>query len=212
MTQTTDTNRAGQAAPGETGQPSRLDAILEAACRVIARDGAHGLHMKAVAREAGVSKALVHYYLSTRRELLRQALAYADAQTRAALEQELAPLEHGRARLERMLVDYASNAPALSDSQALWNAAWGSLKLDDDLAPAVRAGYGRWFAWISALLEEGRQDGSIVEGRDTRTAAIELNALADGLSSLVDTDVVTRAEATEAVQRAVGALAPEQAG
>lgn len=209
MTPATDVTRDTPLLPGTVGPQSRLDAILEAACRVIARDGAHGLHMKAVAREAGVSKALVHYYLSTRRELLRQALAYADAQTRSALEQELAPLPHGRARLERMLVDYASNAPALSDSQALWNVAWGSLKLDDDLAPAVRAGYGRWFEWISTLVEEGRRDGSIVDGRDTRTIAIELNALADGLSSLVDTDVVTRAEAAEAVGRAVGALDPE---
>jgi AcrR family transcriptional regulator len=210
MTPTTDSDRATEPPSVGVGQRPRLEAILEAACRVIARDGAHGLHMQAVAREAGVSKALVHYYLSTRRELLRQAFAYADAQTRAAIEQELAPLPHGRARLERMLVDYASNAPALSDSQALWNAAWGSLKLDDDLAPAVRAGYARWFSWISALVEEGRQDGSIVDARDTRTLAIELNALADGLSSLVDTDVVTRAEAAAAVRGAVGALAPEQ--
>jgi AcrR family transcriptional regulator len=208
MTQTTDSAPALHPAPGDPGQPSRLDAILEAACRVISRDGAHGLHMQAVAREAGVSKALVHYYVSTRRELLRQALAYADAKTRAALEQELAPLPHGRARLERMLVDYASSAPALSDSQALWNVAWGSLKLDDDLAPAVRAGYARWFAWISTLVEEGRADGSIADPRDTRTLAIELNALADGLWSLVDTDVVTRAEAADVVGSAVGALAP----
>ena len=29
-----------------------------------------------------MSKALVHYYVSTRQELLRQAMAYADARTR----------------------------------------------------------------------------------------------------------------------------------
>ena len=39
----------------------RVVAILEAACRVVVREGAHGLRMAAVAREAGVSKALVHY-------------------------------------------------------------------------------------------------------------------------------------------------------
>ena len=174
---------------------------------MIARDGAHGLHMKAVAREAGVSKALVHYYLSTRQELLRQALAHADAQTRSVLEQELAPLPHGRARLERMLVAYATNAPELSESQALWNAAWGSLKLDDELAPAVRAGYGRWFDWIVSLVDEGRADGSVRAGSETRTIAIELNALADGLSSLVDTGVVHAAEAADVVAAAVARLA-----
>ena len=39
----------------------RVAEILDSACRVIARDGWHGLRMDAVAREAGVSKALVHY-------------------------------------------------------------------------------------------------------------------------------------------------------
>jgi AcrR family transcriptional regulator len=204
MTQTTDRDAtAARAAP----HPTRLDEILEAAGRVIARDGAHGLHMKAVAREAGVSKALVHYYLSTRQELLRQALAHADAQTRSALEHELAPLPHGRARLERMLVAYATNAPELSESQALWNAAWGSLKLDDDLAPAVRAGYRRWFEWILSLVDEGRADGSVGGRSDAREIAIELNALADGLSSLVDTGVVEPTEAAELVTRTVAGLA-----
>lgn len=205
MTQTTDTLTT--AADAAAAYPTRLEEILEAAGRVIARDGAHGLHMKAVAREAGVSKALVHYYLSTRQELLRQALAHADARTRSVLEQELAPLPHGRARLERMLVAYATNAPELSESQALWNAAWGSLRLDDDLAPGVRAGYRRWFDWIVSLLDEGRADGSVRAGSDTRTIAIELNALAEGLSSLVDTGVVQGAEAADAVGRAVAGLA-----
>jgi AcrR family transcriptional regulator len=204
MTKTTDTKAtAERRAP----HPTRLDEILEAAGRVIARDGAHGLHMKAVAREAGVSKALVHYYLSTRQELLRQALAHADAQTRSALEHELRPLPHGRARLERMLVAYATNAPELSESQALWNAAWGSLKLDDDLAPAVRAGYRRWFDWILSLVDEGRADGSVGGQSDERRIAIELNALADGLSSLVDTGVVDASEAADLVAAAVADLA-----
>lgn len=204
MTQTADTKATAEStAP----HPTRLDEILEAAGRVIARDGAHGLHMKAVAREAGVSKALVHYYLSTRQELIRQALAHADAQTRSALEHELAPLPHGRARLERMLVAYATNAPELSESQALWNAAWGSLKLDDELAPAVRAGYRRWFDWILSLVDEGRADGSVGGRSDARRIAIELNALADGLSSLVDTGVVQASEAADVVAAAVAGLA-----
>lgn len=204
MTQTTP--HTGTTGP-EAAPPSRLDAILEAACRVIARDGAHGLHMKAVAREAGVSKALVHYYVQTRHELLRQALAFADAQARGAVEEDLARLPDGRARLERMLVAYGTNAPILSESQALWNAAWGSLKLDDELAPAVRAGYRRWFDWIASLVEEGRQDGSLPPGLDVRETAVGLNALADGLSSLVDAGVVEAREAAELVQRAVLSVA-----
>ncbi len=68
-----DNRRDGRAERRD--RTDRIAAILEAACRVIARDGAHGLHMQAVADEAGVSKALVHYYFATRQELLRRAFA-----------------------------------------------------------------------------------------------------------------------------------------
>jgi len=58
--------------------------ILEAACRVIARDGADGLRMGQVAREAGVSSALIHYYFATRADLLLRAFAAVPAQQRRA--------------------------------------------------------------------------------------------------------------------------------
>ena len=190
----------------ETEPSARVAELLDAACRVIARDGAHGLHMKAVAREAGVSKALVHYYVQTRQELLRRAIAYADARTRERVEAELAPLPNGRARLERMLVAYAANEAIFAESHALWSAAWGSLMLDEELAPAVRAAYQGWSGWIASHVEEGLADGSITTA-DSRGTAIRLTALAEGLSSLVDTSVIRSDEAVRLVRAAVAELA-----
>src|SRR3954470_10152029 len=93
-------------APLTTTQPSteRSIRILEAACRVVVREGAHGLRMAAVAREAGVSKALVHYYFSTRQELLRAAFAWSEEQWRKALDEEIAALATGAERAERALL------------------------------------------------------------------------------------------------------------
>jgi AcrR family transcriptional regulator len=188
-------------------EPSaRVAAILEAACRVIARDGAHGLHMNAVAQEAGVSKALVHYYVQTRQELLRQAMSFAEQRTREAVEAELAPLPNGRARLERLLVAYAGNEPVFAESHALSSAAWGSLILDEDLAPVVRAAYHGWAAWIQSLVEQGHDDGSIPVAQTARTIAVRLAALADGLSSLVDTGVIPADEAVAAIRHEVAGL------
>ena len=45
-----------------TGERTR--GLLDAACRVVARRGAHALRMADVAREAQVSNALLHYYLA----------------------------------------------------------------------------------------------------------------------------------------------------
>lgn len=191
----------------ELDQSTRVTEILEAACRVIARDGAHGLHMKAVAREAGVSKALVHYYVQTRQELLRQALSYADARTRARLEGELEQLSTGRERLERMLVAYAANEPLFAESHALGSAMWGSLMLDEELAPSVRAGYERWTGWVTTVVEQGRADGSLGGDVDPRALAVRLVALAEGLSSLIDTDVIEPREAVALVRAAVAEVA-----
>jgi AcrR family transcriptional regulator len=66
--------------PADTVPPpaDRSIHILEAACRVIVREGPHGLRMARVAEEAKVSKALVHYYFATRQELLRNAFAFSE--------------------------------------------------------------------------------------------------------------------------------------
>ena len=77
----------------------RVVAILEAACRVVVREGAHGLRMASVAEEAGVSKALVHYYFSTRQELLRSAFAFSESRLDQLVDDEIAGLQTGAERL-----------------------------------------------------------------------------------------------------------------
>ena len=49
---------------------NRKHLILDAACRAIARTGAAAVRVSDVAREAGVSTALVHYYFPSRRRSL----------------------------------------------------------------------------------------------------------------------------------------------
>src|SRR5581483_6711698 len=87
-----------------TSTSDRVVEILEAACRVVVREGAHGLRMAAVAAEAGVSKALVHYYFANRRELLRNAFSWADQRWESALDTELRAAATGAAKLERALL------------------------------------------------------------------------------------------------------------
>ena len=70
----------------------RVDEILRAACRVVVMGGASDLRIGTVAQEAGVSRTLVHYYFTTRQELLRAAFAYAENMRVEALEAELATL------------------------------------------------------------------------------------------------------------------------
>src|SRR5205823_792492 len=54
---------------------NRKHLILDAACRAIAATGAAAVRVSDVAREAGVSTALVHYYFPSRAEVIVEGAA-----------------------------------------------------------------------------------------------------------------------------------------
>jgi len=164
---------------------NRVVAILEAACRVVVREGAHGLRMASVAEEAGVSKALVHYYFSTRQELLRSAFAFAESRLDHLVEDEIGALATGAERLERALLVSIDAETAVSEQRALWNEVWSSLRSDDELKPLVERWYRTWLDRMIRLLEDGREDGSVPAGVDAAAAGARLAAAADGVDSML---------------------------
>lgn len=152
---------------------------------MVVRDGAHGLRMAAVAEEAGVSKALVHYYFSTRLELLRNAFAFSERRWHDAVSEQIGSLGTGAARLQRLLLSSVEPDLAFSEQRALWNEVWSSLRSDDELRPLVERSYRVWLDRVVGLIDDGRADGSIPGEVDSATAGWRLAATADGLDSLL---------------------------
>ena len=181
----------------------RMAEILEAACRVIAQGGTHGLRMSAVAREAGVSNALLHYYFATREELLARAFAYAEDRAHARAQAEIALCSSGAERLERLLLLYLDEEPAFHESWVLWNEMWTSALFDEKVRPGVGEAYRRWLAWVEELIREGQADGSVRAAVDPAEAALALTASVDGLGSLALLGLVTREHARELVRRSL---------
>jgi AcrR family transcriptional regulator len=173
----------------------RVDAILEAACRVVVREGAHGLRMATVAAEAGVSKALVHYYFTTRQELLRSAIVFAETHLAEALTEELGTLGTGREKVERALLAGVEATPPYSDQRSLWNEVWSGLRYDDELRPLVTRFYADWLERFTTLIAEGKADGSIPATVDERSAGMRLAAIADGIDSMLYLGIVDHAGA-----------------
>jgi AcrR family transcriptional regulator len=181
-----------QAAASPTAA-SRVDEILRAACRVVVGSGASDLRIGTVAREAGVSRTLVHYYFTTRQELVRAAFAYAENLRIEALEAELMTLSTGAERAERALVRTID--PTLEANPALWNEVWSSLRYDEELRPLVQERYRAWADRIVQLLEEGRQDGSVQPSVDPVGAGWRLAAAADGVDSILYLGLLDRDDA-----------------
>jgi AcrR family transcriptional regulator len=182
-------------APASPAATARVDEILRAACRVVVAGGASDLRIGSVAQEAGVSRTLVHYYFTTRQELLRATFAYAEDLRVAALEVELATIETGAERAERALV--RTIEPELEETPALWNEVWSSLRYDSELRPLVQERYRAWADRIVRLLDEGRRDGSVPASVDPAGAGWRLAAAADGLDSIVYLGLLDRDGACE---------------
>jgi AcrR family transcriptional regulator len=191
------------AAPTTHASTERSVHILEAACRVIVRDGAHGLRMASVAEEANVSKALVHYYFATRQELLRNAFAFSEQRWQAATAAELETVTTGAARVERMLLVSIEPAHPFGEQRALGNEVWSSLRSDEELRPVVERSYRDWLDRIVAQIEAGKADGSIPAPVDAAAAGWRLAAAADGLDSLLYLGIVDREQAGELVRGAI---------
>jgi AcrR family transcriptional regulator len=175
--------------------------ILHATCRVVVRDGAHGLRMANVASEAGVSKALLHYYFETRQELLRAAFVFSGERWRETVEVVLSRSATGVEKVERYLLASVDPSGQFGEHRVMWNEVWGSIRVDAELRPMVEEAYRAWVARLTELIEGGRRDGSVVRDVDARAAGLRLAAAADGLDSMLFLELVDRRRARQLVRQ-----------
>src|SRR3954462_8372439 len=169
----------------------RKTEILEATCRVIAREGADGLRMGTVAREAGVSSALLHYYFDTRADLLMQAFEHAAIKADQAAEAALAGIPGAVDRLRRLLEIYAGADAVFRDDWVLWVEMWRSAIFDERLADSVRRSSASWIEQITDLLREARAAGLVGDEISVDDATLRLAAVVDGLGLQILTGILT---------------------
>lgn len=181
----------------------REEAILGAACRVIAQNGAAGLRMSEVAREAGVSSALLHYYFATRRELLGRAFAFADTRVDAHVLSLVGEEGSGRDRLETLLTAYLSPDPVVTEDWVVWSELWRSARFDETLRELLHDADREWVSQVASLLSEGIADGSIDRSIEIADSAIRLVSLVDGLGTRVLAGVLERADALLLIERSL---------
>jgi AcrR family transcriptional regulator len=181
----------------------RTTDLLDATCRVVAKSGAHGLRMSHVAREAGVSNALLHYYFETRAELLSRAFAHAEGRVYEHAGTELEGLPSGAGRLRRFLHLYVEDDVVFQENWVLWNEMWSSSLFDPDMRPAIEEAYRRWIAFIVDLVEQGRTDGSIPAGVDSEEAGARLAAVVDGIGSQLLLGLLVRDRAAALIEQSI---------
>jgi AcrR family transcriptional regulator len=156
---------------------ARRASLIEAAARVLARDGASGASVRTIAAEAGVSPGLVGHYFDGIDALIAATYAQTGAQVSAALDAaKTSAGEEPRARLLAYVT--ASFAPPIADPALLatWVAFWSLVKARPDIAVLHDDIYGAYRRDLEALLA-----ACGVAAADLRLAAIAITALVDGL-------------------------------
>lgn len=165
-------------------RPSHRAAILDAALRVLERDGGADLSYDAVAREADLTKAGVMYHFATREDLVRAVVGHVAARWDAAMRDVLGgdpalatPAQRFRAYVQVAVTSDPSRADVAVFADALyrprhaapWREAfepWFDLtdctdaEERDRLTTARLAADGLWLARATDLFSPGRPGGT----------------------------------------------------
>lgn len=159
-----------------------------------------GLRMGDVAREAGVSPALLYRHFSGRHELIVGCFARASERT----SPDAAPRSGGALeRLAAAALAELGEHPAARENWVLWTELTAAGLTDPELARLVRDEYREWLDSTAALIREAQREGSVGAGIDPDLAAQRLVAATDGAGTLAVAGVVSHARGVDLIRAAL---------
>ena len=165
--------------------PRRLDGekarrIIQAMRSSVGRRGAAGSTFDHVAREAGVSRGLLHYYFGSKERLLVEVVRH-DCELRiAAMDEGLRgadSVDEVVTSLVTQLEAFVEDEPGLAVLYEMLSASRHSEEIRAELAELYR----RWRAHLAAALLEKERGGVVSLGADAESVASVLFALGDGM-------------------------------
>jgi AcrR family transcriptional regulator len=181
--------------------------ILDAAVKLIAREGINDVRIARIAMEAGVSASLLHYHFASRDSLLAEALEHSyelagDIRTLRADQPATAT-----DRLRWMIDQCLPSERSLHDDWMLWVELWLHAARRPELRMTSARLYARMHAWFAEAVTEGVARGELTVADPPRTID-RLLALIDGygIRTLIEDPAMPLARAREEIW---AAIAPE---
>ena len=161
--------------------------IVEAMRTSVGKRGAAASTFDVVAREAGVSRGLLHYYFGSKERLMVEVVRN-DCDTRvAALEERLATATSADefvAFLVQTLEAFLSDEPGQAVLYEMLSASRRSEEIRAELAELYR----RWRGQLATALEEKQREGVVKLDAEPEDVAALLFALGDGMGLQVISD------------------------
>jgi AcrR family transcriptional regulator len=166
--------------------PGRLEGekakrIIEAMRASVGTRGAAGSTFDQVARQAGVSRGLLHYYFGSKERLLVEVVRH-DCEVRiAAMDAGLAQadsLDAVVAALAQQLQAFVADAPG---SQAVVYEMLSASRRSEEIRAELAELYRRWRAHLADSLREKERQGVVSLQAEPEAVASVLFALGDGM-------------------------------
>jgi AcrR family transcriptional regulator len=174
-------------------EPKRLEGekarrIIEAMRTSVGTRGAAGSTFDHVAREARVSRGLLHYYFGTKEQLLVEVVRH-DCEVRiAAMDERIArarSVDEIIAALVLGLEEFIEGEPA---SPAVIYELLSASRRSDDIRAELAELYRRWRADLADALRVKERQGVVTLDADPESVASMLFALGDGFGIQVLSD------------------------
>lgn len=179
----------------------RREQLADAALSLIAKHGMRGVTTRAVAEEAGWSTGVLTHYSKSLSELLLAALRRA-AELQGRIFREMRA-EKDLDAVQRLALIVDSVLP-LDDRRMAMNRIFSVYYAEVGVNEATRDEVidylDQWRRLVERIVRSGQEDGSIASTRSPAQLAVDIVALADGLSihASIDPRILERLQAEPA--------------
>ena len=173
--------------------PRRLEGekakrIIAAMRTSVGTRGAAGSTFDQVAREAGVSRGLLHYYFGSKERLLVEVVRHDCEMRIKETDERLAQARDVDEILQALVLSLEAFIAGEPGSQAVIYEMLSASRRSEEIRAELAEVYRRWRAHLADALREKEREGVVRLQADPETAASVLFALGDGLGIQVISD------------------------
>lgn len=161
--------------------PLRREEIIQATIRCLARDGSSGLRMKNIAREAGVSQAILHYYFTNKRRILTAVLETVTEDLNRRIAKVTEGTLDARSRLRGVVRGCLGLAEENREFWLVFVTFWGEMMHDTELARFNAAVYRKYRRLLGSVVADGVR-ANLFRRVDPEEAGTFILAVIDGIS------------------------------
>ena len=166
-------------------KPQRIVAAMRAS---VGARGAAGSTFDLVAREAGVSRGLLHYYFGSKERLLVEVV-------RRDCDERIAALEHALGRagsveeiVQALVASLEAFVQGEPGTQAVLYEMVSASRHSEEIRAELAELYRRWRALLAGALRQKEREGIVTLDADADSVAAILFALGDGLGLQLSSD------------------------